>query len=264
MIKRLSSLCLLFFCNLLMAYAQDNPWVLGLYTKSNNVYVDNLMKVGEVLVNSALSNVHDQALSYELMPYNYHYVKMENNDGEIDVKRNSAYGFTAYDLFNDFEVGLKAGWYAQGSPLGAFLYGTYGLNQYKYRFPDEQNYSRSQLQNIRVGVGLKIIPLVALLEDEGWSPLVEIKSSYIINFSYSGPKGNDLDQVKNGFRTSIAIGTIIGDDELMSVLLYMDMAHYNIFDNNYSADGGLTHPYSGFKSKDMNFGVRLNFHLFNL
>ena len=254
---------LLFFMGCpIQASAQDNPWVIGVYTRSNSFFTNNVMSLGGAVINYLISDAMDGVTTYDLLAYNYHYVDMKDDHGDIDVKRNKYYGLTAYDLFNDFEAGLKFGWHKQTSPIGAYVYGTYGMNQYKIRFAGDSDYNRHQLQNLRIGAGLEIIPLASNLEDAGLSPVIELKTAYIKNFKYSGPNGNDMDQINNGFRSSIAAGVTYGENGIYSILLFMDFAHYDIFNSRYTPDGGITHPYSGFKSKDMNFGLRVSCKLF--
>ena len=63
-------------------------------------------------------------------------------------------------------------------------------------------------------------------------------------------------------RSRYAIGVQLGEEGKFCLLLSLDMAHYDLLNGNYTPDGGITHPYEGFKSKDMNIGLRLKFRLF--
>ena len=233
----------------LSASAQYNPWVVGLHTSSTSLYTNTVLSLGEVFVNNFIANKMDGVTSYHFTVYNYHDLKMESDQGDIRVKRNTFYGLTAFDLFNDFEVGLKFGWHELTSPIGAYLYATYGMNQYKIQFPDDTGYQRHELQNIRIGAELEFTPLVGNLPDGGVSPILSVKTSYIKNFKYTGPEGFDLDMVNNGFRSTFAAGVTYGEDGCYSAMLFLDITHYDIFKN--------------LRTRDMNIGLRLGVKLFD-
>ena len=233
----------------LSASAQYNPWVVGLHTSSTSLYTNTVLSLGEVFVNNLIANKMDGVTSYHFTVYNYHDLKMESPEGDIRVKRNTFYGLTAFDLFNDFEVGLKFGWHEITSPIGAYLYATYGMNQYKIQFPDDTGYQRHELQNIRIGAELELTPLVGNLPDGGVSPILSVKTSYIKNFKYTGPEGFDLDMVNSGFRSTFAAGVTYGEDGCYAAMLFLDITHYDIFKN--------------LRTRDMNIGLRLGVKLFD-
>ena len=233
----------------LSASAQYNPWVIGLHTSSTSLYTNTVLSLGEVFVNNLIANKMDGVTSYHFTVYNYHDLKMESPEGDVRVKRNTFYGLTAFDLFNDFEVGLKFGWHELTSPFGAYLYATYGMNQYKIELPEDTGYKRHELQNIRIGAEFELTPLVDNLPDGGVSPILSVKTSYIKNFKYTGPEGFDLDMVNNGFRSTFAAGVTYGEDGCYAAMLYLDITHYNIFKN--------------LRTRDMNIGLRLGVKLFD-
>lgn len=233
----------------LSASAQYNPWVIGLHASSTSLYTNTVLSLGEVFVNNLIANKMDGVTSYHFTVYNYHDLKMESPEGDVRVKRNTFYGLTAFDLFNDFEVGLKFGWHELTSPFGAYLYATYGMNQYKIELPEDTGYKRHELQNIRIGAEFELTPLVDNLPDGGVSPILSVKTSYIKNFKYTGPEGFDLDMVNNGFRSTFAAGVTYGEDGCYAAMLYLDITHYNIFKN--------------LRTRDMNIGLRLGVKLFD-
>ena len=233
----------------LSASAQYNPWVIGLHTSSTSLYTNTVLSLGEVVVNNLIASRMDGVTSYHFTVYNYHDLKMESPEGDVRVKRNTFYGLTAFDLFNDFEVGLKFGWHELTSPFGAYLYATYGMNQYKIELPEDTGYKRHELQNIRIGAEFELTPLVDNLPDGGVSPIISVKTSYIKNFKYTGPEGFDLDMVNNGFRSTFAAGVTYGEDGCYAAMLYLDITHYNIFKN--------------LRTRDMNIGLRLGVKLFD-
>lgn len=251
------------FCCMTPVFSQDNPWFFGVHTRSNNVWTHDVLALADLLINSGVAIATNGAASADFSLINYHYVKLEDNGETVDFKRNNPYGFKAYDLFNDIEAGLKIGWQGAESPVGLFLYGAYGTNQYKLRFLGERDYSKHRMQSLRTGVGVRISPLRFLMENYEWCPIIDIGTTYINNFSYKGPNGSDKKQINNGMRSSYAVGAQFGEDGTCSVMLCMDMSHYDIFNRNYTPDGGFWYPYANVKSKVMNFSIRFSFNIFD-
>ena len=64
-------------------------------------------------------------------------------------------------------------------------------------------------------------------------------------------------------RSSYAIGVQFGEEGEGAVMLCMDMAHYDIFNRDYTPDGGFWYSYANFKSKDMNFSLRFTYNIFD-
>lgn len=226
------------------------------------MWTNDVLSFADTFVNYAIATVTDGTASSDYILYNYHYVKLEDNGESVDFKRNNPYGFKSYELFNDVEAGLKVGWHGAQSPIGVYVYGAYGINQFKLRFLGEHEYNKHKLQSIRVGVGARVSPLRFLLDEYNWCPIIELGTTYVNNFSYKGPNGNDKNQINNGMRSSYAIGVQFGEYGKHSVMVCMDMANYDIFNRNYTPDGGFWYPYANLRSKDMNFSLRLSFNLF--
>ena len=242
--------------------AQDNPFYFGLHTKSSNFWSSEVMAVGEGLVNTLIARATNGAAVSYVSAYNFHYVDMSSSQGDVDFSRNNPYGMTAYDLFGDIEAGVKAGWQGEDAPIGIGGYVSYGLNQYHLRFGGDKGYGSYKFQSLRVGVDLTLQPWAWMREDYGWCPVAEVGATYVKPLSCKSPYGSDTDQACSGLRSRYGIGATIGEEGKFTILLSLDMAHYNQLSDSYTPDGGISRPYEGFKSKDMNIGVRLKFRLF--
>ena len=245
------------------AYAQS-PWIFGLHTKSNSSILSTGLFLGQVLVNSSLGLITDGAISggSNWTIGSVHFINMKDNGELVDYQIANPYTATSYNLFNDMELGLKLGWQGSESPVGLWVFGAYGLNKYRLRFLGEHEYSKHKLQSLRTGLGVKISPLKFLLDEYDWCPIIELGTTYINNFSYKGPNGSDKDQINNGIRTNYGIGAQFGEDsEYGSVMLSLDMAHYNLFNTKYTPDGGFWYPYANFKSKDFIVSLSLTLNL---
>ena len=238
--------------------SQENGWIAGVYTNSNNVWTNDVLQAAGLLVNLPLAMLTDGAATYDLSMVDIHYLKMTDNREEIGYKGNHPYGFKAYDLFNDIEFGVKFGWQGAQSPVGGYVYGAYGINQYKLLFLGDENYIKHRIQSWNLGVRVRISPLYSNLEDHGWCPILELGTTYVYNFKYNGPYNSDKDQINNGMRTFYAIGATFGSNRNYDLMLCLDMANYDIFNRNYTPDGGFWYPYANFKDKDMNISLRMN------
>ena len=242
--------------------AQDNPFYFGLRTGSSNFWSSEVMAVGEGVVNQLIANaINGAAVSY-VSAYNYHYMDMSSSQGDVKFSRNNPYGMTAYDLFNDLEAGVKAGWQGETAPIGIGGYVCYGLNQYHLRFGGDEGYGSYKIQSVRVGADITIAPWPWMREDYGWCPVAEVGATYVKALSCKTPYDSDASQANDGLRSRYAIGVQLGEEGKFCLLLSLDMAHYDLLNGNYTPDGAITHPYEGFKSKDMNIGLRLKFRLF--
>lgn len=239
--------------------AQENPWIIGLYTHSNHFITNNVLALASLGINMPVASLTEGAATMDFNLYNFHYMDVTDNGEGVDFDRVNPYGFTAYDLFNEIECGLKFGWQGAESPIGLYFYGAYGLNQYKFRFLGEQNYSKHRLQSVRLGVRTRLSPLVYLLEDYEWCPILEVGTTYVHNFKYKGPNNSDMDQINNGMRTYYAVGAQFSDH--WSAMLCLEMANYDLFNRNYTPDGGFWYPYANFKNKDIQISVRFNVSL---
>lgn len=243
------------------AIGQDNPWIFGLYTRSNHVITHNVLEYAKLLVNVPIAYATEGAATADWVPVDISYMSMKDNGESLDVKNSNPYGFTAYDLFNNIEAGLKFGWQGAESPIGAYVYGAYCLNQYKLRFLGDLNYNKHRIQSLQMGIGVRISPLRFLMDEYDWCPIFELGTTYVHNIKYKGPNGSDINQLNNGMRTSYAVGIQLAEGR-QAIMVCMDMANYDLFNKDYTPDGGFWYPYANFSNNDMNFSLRWTFSLF--
>ncbi|MCD8295977.1 MAG: hypothetical protein LUC88_00225, partial [Prevotella sp.] len=247
---------ILFFMPSIANGQENKGWIVGLYTHSNNTYIDLGMNIVNQLVGIPLSHLTDGISTVDQSFVCINYISMTDNGDEIGYKMANPYGFTSYDLFNDLEAGVKFGWQGPTSPIGAYIYCAYGMNQYDLLFLGDREYHKHKLQSLRLGLRVRISPLYYLLEDYEWCPIIELGTTYVDNFNYRGPNDNDIQQINNGLRTCYAIGVQKSNFDFM---ICFDMAHYDIFNKKYTSDGGFWYPYANFKNKDMSFSLRFNY-----
>ena len=244
------------------AAAQEQGWIFGLYTHGFHFLTGNVLSLARIFVNVPIAQATNGAAAFDLVPYNLHYMSFKDNGEDVSFKMGNPYGFTSYDLFNDLEAGLKFGWQGAESPIGAYVYGAYSINQYKLRFLGEHDYSKHKIQSWKAGIGVRISPLRFLLDEYDWCPIIELGTTYVYNFNYKGPYGSDIDQLNNGLRTTYAVGAQFDEGD-QSIMVCFDMAHYNLFNKDYTPDGGYWFPYANFKNQDYYFSLRYSIKLNN-
>ena len=91
--------------------AQDNPWFFGLHARSSSTYIGLAMANFQYRVNEAIADATDGEGFAEMNIFSKRTVSITDHGEEVDYEQNKfGYGFTAYDLWNDIEVGVKGGW----------------------------------------------------------------------------------------------------------------------------------------------------------
>lgn len=231
------------------------PISIGFYSNSNNVLTHDVSQLATWAASIPLTELTGRSISRDIALFHLHYMSLEDNGEAVDSKVSNPYGLSSYDLFNSFEWGLKIGWRGPESILGIYATGGYGINQYKFRFLGEREYNKHKLQSWRGGLMLNMNFGKLFWEDFDWgiAPFVEIGTTYVYNFKYKGPNDNNIDQINNGIRMNYALGAYIED--FGTILLKLDVAHYDLFNKNYTPDGGFWYPYANFKNKDLNFFI---------
>lgn len=234
------------------------PISIGLYGSSNHVLTHGVVQLATIAASIPLTALTQRNMSRDFALFRGHYISMKDNGEPVSFKASNPYGFTSYDLFNDLECGLKVGWRGLESLLGIYATGGYAINQYKLRFLGEHEYNKHKLQSWRAGLILNLSAYSFFLDDLDWdfAPFAEIGTTYVYNFKYKGPNNNDIDQINNGLRMNYALGTYIED--FGTLLVKFEMAHYDMFNKDYTPDGGFWYPYANYKNTDFSifFGFR--------
>lgn len=228
------------------------PISIGLYGNSNHVLTHDVVQLATMAASIPLTSLTHRGMSRDFALFRGHYMSMKDNGEPIGFKASNPYGFTSYDLFNEVECGLKIGWRGYESILGIYATGGYAINQYKLRFLGDHEYNKHKLQSWRFGLMLNLSAYNFFLDDLDWefAPFAEIGTTYVYNFKYKGPNNNDIEQINNGLRMNYALGAYIED--FGTLLIKFEMAHYDMFNKDYTPDGGFWYPYANFKNKDFN------------
>lgn len=149
-----------------------------------------------------------------------------NVDG-LKAKTMNPMGLTARELFNNFQIGLKAG-YQTYSPeffnFGIYASAHYKVDQFKVGYNDDN------MENHRAQRALLGATALVSLGSMGQASRVVIEAGvrYSLGLAYSSPLGNDKDQLNNGLVSHFAI-KLSGKDLLQNIGLYADINHFNMW-----------------------------------
>lgn len=226
-----------------------NDFFFEVYGGSTNMWSNCFLSLPTSIANALLyeSILDDDEVGGSLWArWDIFQIKM---DGE-KVKQDgnfwqNKYGFKARDMFRNFQYGLRFGWQPELSPFGVYVSCAYQHRHFKALFDDSGDWSKYNLNYVRPGVGIRITPLINLLDEEGWSPIVEIGTAYNYNFSCSAPYDDTKDQFNNGITTTFGLGARFED---WSLSAGVELDNYSLFNKDFTPDKGITYPYKDVKT----------------
>ena len=224
-------------------------------------YSNNMFSVTPIIQTSNLwsSDFMAPILSYPIgllcgqrdIGYNIDFITLKNNGKKIAIDDGNFFHFKAVDMFDNINAGLRFGWQNINSPIGVFVEGIYRYNQFRAKFPDENSYVYNRIQTIIPGVLIQIQPRLISYTHVLY-PIIRGGVKYEYNFAYKGNFNNNLDQLNNGFVSTYAIGFGAGKYQW---LLSCDVQHYNMFNQSFTPDKGITYPYKDVTSSRLHFYI---------
>lgn len=219
----------------------------------NHLYAKVELNSGNIYpfaVWSILSGVLNSSTNYNLFEGGYAY---DYYAGNCHTKYNSPIGFTARSLFNHLQPGIKLGYYSDyfSSPVNWGLVATAGYKLNQFGIKDGDLVQHQNVQRLQLGASL----LLAFGKNGGWSQvLLELGAKYNIATAYKGFGINDSKALNNGVTSHYAL-KFGGEGWLQNVGVFVDIDHYNLFNQTFEHSGAL--PFRDSKLKDMTFGLSL-------
>lgn len=132
--------------------------------------------------------------------------------------------------FGDYSIGVSAAYDVGSTPFGVY----FGCNYKSTKVPTDELDHRAQYISPNVGIRLRY----------GFGLLLEFGGSYDGLLKYTGNYQDNKDCANSGFCANFGLG-LWGKGG--SILLKYEHPLYNFFNENFSLDGGLTHPFEGVK-----------------
>lgn len=247
----LTFVCLLSFVKPATTNAQGD-FFFNLYGGSTNLWSNAYLQIPANFINGLIADEDGSGvgnLRYEIF-------KIKNAGKKVKIDDGTYWGFKSKDMFSNVQYGLKFGWQPELSPFGIYVSCAYQFNKFKARFDSDINFwRRYKIHSIQPGIGIRITPFINMLEDDGWSPILEIGTSYNYYFNCSAPFDSDKDQFNNGIISVFAIGARFY--EACSITGGVELSNYSMFNKDFSPDG-TTYPYKDTKTSKVTIYVSLS------
>lgn len=192
----------------------------------------------------------------DLVSYDINYLDLKDNGENVLCKQANYWGFKADDLFSWVDVNLKIGWFGKVSPIGIYGQLAYEHQRNKLCFQHDTDYGSYRTNAFKPGLGIRVIPF----RSEGVVPILEVGTSYVLNFGAKTPYGSDKSQFNDGMAYSFALGVTWGMDEYgelpHTIRAGITLSDHDYFNREWSNDGGYYFPYANVKAKDYKFFVK--------
>ena len=231
--------------------------------KSGNFWSASFLGLPIQILDGLLSEDEESVLG-STVGLNYRVVNYKNYGSTLEcygdnrqphfknLRRNAKqiFGFKAEDLFRDFEYSVKFGWQPMQIPVGIYGRIGYAHETFKFKFTDEGDWIKHRINSFRPGIGIRISPMVNLLDEYGVAPIVEFGSTYNYHFSYRGGIDDDKDELNDGLSSHVALGVKL---ESGAILFDIERDHYDLFNKDYEYQG--SKPYAHLTSNRWNFNI---------
>lgn len=214
-----------------------------LYGGSSNFWSNTLFQIPI----NGLSNLTNYLVNGEGSlggAYRLDLLSIKEGGNKVSIYQGKFFGFKAKDLFSDIQYGLKLGWAPKFSPFGVYVSCAYQFRRFEGDF-SQIGHNVYKLNSIRPGIGIRVTPFISLVEDDKWSPIVEIGTSYNYYFNTKGPFDNAKDQFNSGMISTFAVGA---RSKYVSITGGVEIHQYSIFNKKFSPDNGITLPYADVKT----------------
>ncbi|MBO5426984.1 MAG: hypothetical protein J5996_00970, partial [Prevotella sp.] len=203
----------------------QSDWFFNIYGGSTNMWSNIYLQLPANIINSYISDALDDedgfggALRYE-------FFNIKNAGDKVSIDRGSYWGFKSKDMFSNVQYGLKFGWQPELSPFGIYVSCAYQFKKFSAQFDSEvDEWHKYKMHSVRPGIGIRITPFINMLEDRGWSPILEVGTSYNYYFSCKAPYENDKKQFNSGMISTFAIGARFEDN--LSISGGVELDHYS-------------------------------------
>lgn len=225
----------------------------NVYGGSTNLWSSTFMQIPSNLINNVISVLSEDEGTYG-GALRFNIMKVKNDGDKVSLRTGNYFGFKAKDMFSNIQYGLKFGWAPTMSPFGVYVSCAYQFRRFEAEL-ETDTWSKFKLNSIRPGIGIRVTPFLGLLENDKFSPIIEVGTSYNYYFSVNAPYGKSKDQFKSGMVSTLALGA---RNPQFSFAAGVELDHYNMFNQDFTPDNGVTYPYKNLKSKNFTIFVSLS------
>lgn len=198
---------------------------------------------------SILSGVLNSAFKYNLFESGFAY-DLFTGDNE-KTKYNSPIGFSAVNIFNHIQPGVKIGYYSDyiNSPFnwGILATGGYKINQFQMYEMDD--YVRQCIHRAQIGA---MMLLAFGKNGASTQAMIEIGAKYNIATKFKSGDITDSKALNNGVSSHFAL-KFGGAGWLQNIGVYADIDHYKLYNSSYEYNGWK--PFKDNNLKNITIGV---------
>jgi hypothetical protein len=248
----MKKITLIVFCILIqiscVTVSARNDFFFNIYGGSTNLWSNAYLQLPSNIINSYITSAlnDDDEGGFNGGALRYDYFEIKNAGEKVKLDRGSFWGFKSKDMFSNVQYGLKFGWQPELSPFGIYFSCGYQFNKFRARFEaNTKEWDKYKIHSIRPGIGIRITPFVNMLENKGWSPILEVGTSYNYYFGCTAPYKSDKDQFQGGMISTFAVGARFSSN--WSFTSGVEFSHYSMFNKDFTPDGA-TYPYQDVKS----------------
>lgn len=237
----------------------------GIDASSANIWTGTGIQLIEGLANSLLKWASED---WEISPslggrYTLDILRFRDDDTRVMFNPGDwwgfkqAYGFRKRDLFGHIVGHAKFGWMGAYSPIGFYVHAGYDYRNFAMLLSYQTEEQEYRIGTFNPGIGIRISPGNFFDSDGFWKLLLlETGTNYNKRTYYRGPYNDDKNQLNDGLSYSVALG--IGGG-YASLLLGFEWTGQDLFNRDYTPDGGLFYPYKNLSSKIMAVFFSVNY-----
>ncbi len=234
---------------------------LNVYSGSTNFWSNTLFQVPSGFINgltALLTDYNNASYNDEIKfyggSYRYQIFGIKEYNNKIKIDNGNYFGFKGKDLFSNIQCGLKFGWAPKISPFGIYVSCAYQYHRFEANF-NKIGWNTYKLHSVRPGIGIRITPFLGLLEDDKWSPIAEVGTSYNYYFKNKGPYDNDKNQFNSGMISTFSVGA---RSPYVSIVAGVEIDHYSLFNRDFTIDG-FFYPYADVKTHNYTIFISANY-----
>lgn len=181
------------------------------------------------------------------------YMSVKNNGYEVFENRK----FKFKEWFGNSYVYANFGWMWSYTALCPYVSVKFRWQNFNVKFLEYEEPFRNRIRTFIPGIGVRM-PFAQLKREWGWSPVVEIATECNIITNYKqGIYGTDKNQLNNKtFTHSYGVGV---EFFRLAVVATLFMNSNELYNTEYSPDGGYYYPFANIKTSDMSFKVNCSY-----
>ena len=213
----------------------------------------DVLKVVNDLTDGSVWGGTDKHMYLSYLPAAYISIK----DNGYETYRTRKIKFK--EFFGNSYYFVDLGWKWNYTGLCPYISLKYRWQNFNTKFISDEEERQNKIRTFIPGIGVRM-PFANLKRQWDWAPVIEIGSECNFITKYKkGIYGTDKNQLNNkNISTSFGLGVEIWN---IAVIGNMFFNNSNLFNQNYSPDGGYYYPYANIETNEMYFRIDVSYYL---